>query len=73
MKMNDRFGQKPDRKVPCPECRGKGEINDPKYIGRPMMYCGPNGEGCPQMKCPFCHGERFVSPVDAKQHPRCAS
>jgi len=33
----------------CPTCRGKGSIPDPKYIGVPMFYCGPNGERCPTL------------------------
>ena len=30
----------------CPTCFGKGSIPDPKCVGVPMLYSGPNGEGC---------------------------
>lgn len=45
----------------CPTCAGKGGIPDPKLIGVPMQYLGPNGEGCPQVMCRTCSGTGWVS------------
>lgn len=44
----------------CPTCNGKGSINDPQYLGVPMMYCGKNGETCPQTTCQTCNGEGWI-------------
>lgn len=48
----------------CPACGGKGTIADPKYFGRMMAYCGPNGERSPHITCPNCDGQKFVGKPD---------
>lgn len=48
-------------RVLCPTCCGKGSIPDPKLIGVPMCYVGPNGEGCPHVFCQTCSGSGWVS------------
>lgn len=45
----------------CPTCGGKGSIPDPKCIGIPMLYVGPNGEGCPYVFCNSCGGTGWVA------------
>ena len=45
----------------CPTCFGKGSIPDPKCVGVPMLYSGPNGEGCPYVFCNSCSGTGWVS------------
>ena len=45
----------------CPTCGGKGSIPDPKCVGIPMFYVGPNGEGCPYIHCNSCGGTGWVS------------
>ena len=44
----------------CPTCNGKGSIPDPKCIGIPMAYCGPNGERCPEVMCQSCNGSGWI-------------
>lgn len=48
----------------CSVCGGKGTIADPSWIGRTVMYSGPNGERVPQMTCPNCQGAKFVGVPD---------
>ena len=48
----------------CGVCFGKGQVDNPKYYGQMMGYCGPNGERCPQMNCPNCQGQGWVGIPD---------
>jgi len=51
-------------KILCPTCHGKGSIPDPKLVGVPMGYCGPNGEGCPDVFCQSCGGSGWVASAE---------
>lgn len=44
----------------CPTCGGKGSIDDPK-APPVIIYCGPNGERCPQIPCQSCGSLGWVS------------
>ena len=48
-------------RILCPTCSGKGSIPDPKLIGIPMNYSGPNGDGCPYVFCQTCSGSGWVA------------
>ena len=50
----------------CPTCHGKGTTNNPKVEGD-MCYCGPNGEGWPQVRCETCAGSGWVKYVVADE------
>lgn len=45
----------------CPTCGGKGSIPDPKCVGIPMLYVGPNGEGSPYVPCQSCGMQGWVN------------
>ncbi len=46
--------------IPCPTCKAKGSIPDPKYFGKMMMYCGPDGERVPHISCRTCSGSGWI-------------
>ncbi len=46
--------------IPCPTCKRKGRVIDPKCIGKPISYCGPNGERFPTVVCRTCKGEGWI-------------
>lgn len=46
--------------VPCPTCKRKGRVPDPKYFGIPMGYCAPNGDRVPHIPCRTCNGEGWI-------------
>ena len=52
----------------CPTCGGNGSIPDPKYYGVPLLYCGPNGEGCPYIICQTCWGSGWVDYFEERSY-----
>ena len=50
----------------CGTCAGRGKVDDLRNVPRSgaWMYCGPNGERCPQMTCPNCYGTGWTGTPD---------
>lgn len=47
--------------IPCPTCKMKGRIPDPKYFGKPVAYYNPiTGDSFPHISCRTCKGAGWV-------------
>lgn len=57
-------------RILCPTCGGKGSIPDPKCLGIPMGYVGPNGEVCPYVFCQTCSGGGWVNEECGCKHEK---